>query len=82
MDELRKKAFRGKSAENKYVIRIWEAYERRWYSSIFCAGTYTEEKAFEIWLKETHNGTQNSDYGNGTVDYYAIFPANTRMLYS
>lgn len=44
------------------------------------SGAVSKEEAEEILAKKTKNGTQNTKFSDG--DYYAIFPANTRMLFT
>ena len=62
--------------ENKYIVRLFDMFDG-W---IDISGALSKEEAEEIWAKKTKNGTKNTKYEDG--DYYAIFPANTRMRYT
>jgi len=62
--------------EDKYVVRLFDMFDG-W---IDISSAVSKEEAEEIWAKETKNGTKNTKYEDG--DYYAIFPANTRMRYT
>lgn len=57
-----------------YVVRLWDMFDG-W---LDLTGPITKEEAEKLWNEKTNNGTRNTCYGDG--DYYAIFPANTRML--
>jgi len=37
-------------------------------------------KAKKIWLEKTNKGTEKVCYDN--IDYYYIFPANTKMMFN
>lgn len=41
-------------------------------------GPLSKAKADKRWNELTHNGTKNTKYEDG--DYYAIYPADTKML--
>lgn len=43
-------------------------------------GPISKEEADKVWNEYTCNGTKNTKYRDG--DYYAIFPSNTKMLYT
>jgi hypothetical protein len=40
----------------------------------------SKEEADLLWQEKTENGTKNTKYADG--DYYAVFPADTKMLYT
>jgi hypothetical protein len=63
--------------EKKFVIRQYDKYDREW---IDLHKFTSKEEAETKWNELTRNGTRNTRYEDGI--YYAIFPADTRMLYS
>jgi len=64
--------------EKLFTVRFYDKFDHGW---IDCIGAInvTKEKAQEYWNKETSNGTRHASSREN--QYYAIFPANTRMLY-
>lgn len=63
--------------EDKYIVRLWDGGDGYW---IDISKPLSKEDATSLWNKETKNGTCNTKYED--YDYYAIFPANTVMLYA
>lgn len=59
------------------MLRLWDGMDGAW---IDVASDLTLAEALDLWCKYTHDGTKNTDYDD--IDYYRIFPANTKMLYS
>lgn len=55
------------------IVRLWDMFDG-W---IDITGPVPEAEARRIWNEKTSNGTQKTCYADG--DYYAIFPAGTRM---
>lgn len=64
------------SKNKKYIVRLWDMFDG-W---IDISGPVSKKEAQAIWNKETKNGKCNTKYSDG--DYYAIFPANTKMIYT
>lgn len=64
------------AAKALFVVRLWDMLDG-W---IDITGPLSREEADKVWNKETHNGTRNTEYAHG--DYYKVFPANTRMVYT
>jgi len=60
--------------EDKFTLRLFDMFDG-W---IDISSNLTKEEADAMWSERTKNGTQNTKFSDG--DYYAIFPANTRML--
>lgn len=58
-----------------FVVRLFDMFDG-WID--ITKKPVTKEEADKIWNEETKNGTQNTKYADG--DYYAIFPADTKML--
>ena len=60
-----------------YVVRLYDGFDNLWID--ICEPT-TKKKAKVLWNKKTNNGTENTGYDD--IDYYAIFPSDTKMLFS
>lgn len=69
----------------RFIVRLWDMFDG-W---IDITGPQsispphellTRAEAEEIWNKHTNNGTEKITYADG--DYYAIFPADTRMFFT
>lgn len=58
------------------IVRLWDMFDG-W---IDVYGPCSPSEAEEYWNRKTRNGTVNTKYEDG--DYYAIFDANTRMLFT
>lgn len=65
------------SEEEKYVVRQYDWFDHLWFD---IKSDILKKEAIKIWDEYTKNGTRNTRYEDG--DYYAIFPANTRMIRS
>lgn len=63
--------------EKLYVVRLYDGMDNQWCD---VAGPMSKAEADKVWNERTNNGTQKTNYGN--IDYYSIFPAGTKMLYS
>lgn len=59
------------------VVRLYDGFDRQWMD---VSKPVPEDEAQRIWNEKTKNGTERTKYAD--IDYYAIFPADTRMLYS
>lgn len=57
-----------------YIVRLWDMFDG-W---LDITDPISKQEADKIWNKKTANGTKNTKYGDG--DYYAIYPADTKML--
>ena len=68
------------STENKreglYVVRQYDGFDYRWFN---CTKPLPYDEAQAYWNKKTKNGTAMISYDD--IDYYKIFPADTRMLH-
>ena len=64
-----------KSPNNLYTLRCYAGHDG-WFD---VKTNLSEADAVAEWNKETNNGTQHASYGHG--DYFAIFPAGTRMVF-
>jgi hypothetical protein len=65
------------STEELFIVRLYDGFDYQW---IDVSEPVSKEDAQAIWNERTKNGTQNTNYSE--IDYYAIFPADTKMLYS
>lgn len=62
--------------EGLWMVRLWDMFDG-W---IDISKPVPKTEAEIIWNKYTDNGTKQIKYEDG--DYYEIFPANTRMVYT
>lgn len=60
----------------KYTLRLYDGFDNKW-MDILKEVSY--EEAYSKWLDETNGGTERTSYSD--IDYYDIFPSNTRMLF-
>ena len=63
--------------EKLYVVRLYDGFDYMWMD---VSEPLPYNKAKEIWLEKTNGGKTRTKFEH--IDYYAIFPADTRMLYS
>lgn len=60
-----------------YVVRLYDGFDNQW---IDISEPVNKEEADKIWKEKTNEGKQNTKYSD--IDYYSIFPADTKMLFS
>jgi hypothetical protein len=60
-----------------FIVRFYDGFDNQWMD---VTGPLTRAEADRILAEKTSNGTRNASYGD--IDYYSIFPADTRMVYS
>lgn len=60
----------------KKIVRFWDMFDG-W---IDITGPIPSEEAERIWNEKTDNGKHNVKYADG--DYYAIFDADTKMVFT
>lgn len=63
--------------ETLYVVRLYDGFDNQW---IDITGPLVFRDALVEWLHRTENGTEKICYDD--IDYFWIFPADTKMLYS
>lgn len=63
--------------EKLYVVRLYDGFDNIWMD---VSKPLPYNKAKEVWLKETNGGRTRTKFSD--IDYYRIFPADTRMMYS
>lgn len=62
----------------KFTLRVWDGMNGCW-CDCFDATNVGLDIALAKWMKETGNGTRRVAFSE--IDYYRIFPADTRMIY-
>lgn len=60
-----------------YVVRLYDGMDMMWME---VSEAVSKEEAEKLWNEKTENGTKNISYDD--IDYYEIFPAHTKMMYS
>ena len=63
-----------KQEQEQWIVRLFDMFDG-W---IDISEPISREKADEMWNEKTKNGTQKTKYADG--DYFAIFPADTKMV--
>lgn len=61
----------------KFIVRLYDGMDNQW---IDVSGPVNKTEANRIYAEKTENGTKNTTYDD--IDYYRVFPANTKMLFS
>ena len=62
--------------ENKFIVRLYDGFDNEW---IDVSEPVNRKEAERIWNERTKDGTQNTSFED--IDYYEIFPADTKMLF-
>lgn len=62
--------------EGEFVVRLYDGFEHGWCD---VSGPVDKEEAQRIWNEHTSNGTKMTKFAD--IDYYAIFPADTKMVF-
>jgi hypothetical protein len=65
------------SLEHLFVVRFYDGFDNEWMD---CTKPISFADAASEWDRLTCQGTKNTSYND--IDYYAIFPANTKMAYT
>ena len=63
--------------EKLFVVRLYDGFDNQWMD---ITKPLPKAEAQKIWDEKTKNGTEKTNYGD--IDYYNIYPADTRMTYS
>jgi hypothetical protein len=66
-----------KKKKDLFIVRLYDGFDNIW---IDVSKKVNREEAERIWKEKTANGTKNYCYDN--IDYYDIFPSDTKMVYS
>lgn len=62
---------------DKFIVRLYDGFDNQWCD---VTGPVSKEEADRIYDKETNNGTKATNFSD--IDYYRIFPAGTKMMFS
>jgi hypothetical protein len=65
------------SKTGQYIVRHYDGFDHDWMD---VSKPLTWDEAVIVWNKKTKDGTSNTRYAD--IDYYSIFPSDTKMLYS
>jgi hypothetical protein len=65
------------SLDDLFIVRLYDGFDHEWMD---ITEPVTRQEADKIWNERTKNGTEKTKYDD--IDYFAIFPADTTMLYS
>lgn len=60
-----------------YKVRLYDGFDYEW---IDITEAISYDEAQKVWNERTSNGTKNCKFAD--IDYYAIFPSDTVMVYS
>lgn len=60
-----------------FIVRFYDGFDNLWMD---ITKEVSRAEAVGIWREKTENGTIKSKFED--IDYYRIFPADTRMIYS
>jgi hypothetical protein len=62
----------------RFTVRVYDGFDRCWCDIPGAVGV-DAAKALEVWCENTGDGTHHRSFQD--IDYYRIFPANSRMLF-
>jgi hypothetical protein len=65
------------STDDRFTVRVWDGMDGCWCDVI--AGVDLGF-ALRAWCEKTENGTVKTSFRD--IDYYRIFPADAKLLYS
>lgn len=76
-DHMSSSMFDWEAEKELYVVRLYDGFDNVWMD---ISKEVSLEEAESIWGEKTKNGTKNTKYDD--IDYYKVYPANTKMLRS
>lgn len=59
-----------------YIVRVYDGFDNVWTD---ISGPLSEADAKALWNEKTEGGKTMTSFND--IDYYRIFPADTRMLF-
>lgn len=62
--------------EEKFIVRLFDGMDGEWMDISLAV---SKEEADKVWNESTKDGTEHTKFDD--IDYYKIFPADTRMIY-
>lgn len=77
MKPKKRKTAKKKKHGPLFIVRHYDGFDNDW---IDVTKPISKEKADAKLAELTNNGQKSTSFGD--IDYYKIFPANTRMLFS
>lgn len=80
--ELRKKTVKGNTmTESKplYVVRLWDGFDGEWMD---VSDPLPKEEAETLCKRKNKDNHGREDGNYNDIDYYATFPADTKMYFS
>jgi len=60
-----------------YVVRLYDGFDGLWMG---ISEPVSKDEAEKLLAEKTDNGKKNTSYDD--IDYYCIFPSDTKMLHS
>lgn len=67
------------TTSKSFTVRLWDGMDGVW-CDLPEATNVDLAFAMRTWCERTNDGTQNTKYGD--IDYYKIFSAETKLMYS
>jgi hypothetical protein len=61
----------------QFIVRQYDGMDNQWTDM---TGPVSKDEADRVWNELTAEGTKATSYED--IDYYRIFPADTRMVFS
>lgn len=61
----------------QFIVRLYDGFDNEW---IDVTKPLSAEEAMEDWATRTDNGQRATSYMD--IDYYAIYPVDTTMVFS
>lgn len=66
-----------KNHEGLFIVRLYDGFDNIWMD---VSKELSFEEAMKTWREKTEDGMKNYEYDH--IDYYEVFPSDTRMIYS
>lgn len=63
--------------DKKFIVRVYDGFDNAWAD---VTGPVSKGEADRVWKENTGNGSHHTKFED--IDYYAIFPSNTRMVFN
>jgi hypothetical protein len=63
--------------EELFVVRLFDGMDFKWMD---VSDPVPKDEARKIWTQKTEDGAKSASYFD--IDYYAIFPADTKMVFA
>jgi len=63
--------------EKLFIFRLYDGFDNQWMD---VSEPLPKDEADKVWNEKTVDGTKRTTFDD--IDYYEIFPADTKMLFS